>query len=383
MQIGINASRARSGGARAHLAGILSELDPQGCGIHKIHLFAYKDLLDGLPNFPWLVKHCPVELSKGLLVQLWWEKFRLPMMLADVGCDVLLNVDAGSVCRFLPSITMSRDMLSYEPGEMDRYKFNLARVRLFALKHVQNAALRHATGVVFLTNYAAHVIQKSCGELKNVKIIPHGVSDLFRNKTANDDRRSNGGVIRLLYVSNVDLYKHQWHVVAAAEILRLQGVKVQLTLIGGGDGPASERLNRQIIKSDPEGEYVKCLPFLQHEKIPDQLACADIFVFASSCENMPNTLVEAMAAGLPIVSSDRGPMPEILGDAGLYFNPESPESIASAIHEMASNESMRLSLSRKSKLKSNQYSWKICAEQTWRFVYSTKTAKSERGRSFG
>ena len=69
---------------------------------------------------------------------------------------------------------------------------------------------------------------------------------------------------------------------------------------------------------------------------------------------MPNTLIEAMAAGLPIVSSDRGPMPEILGDAGLYFNPESPDSIASALYEMASNTSMRLSLSRKSKLKSDQ-----------------------------
>ncbi len=383
MQIGINASRARSGGARAHLNGILSEFDSQVYGIHKIHLFAFKDLLDGLPNFPWLVKHCPVELSKGLFVQLWWEKFCLPMMLADVGCDILLNVDAGSICRFMPSITMSRDMLSYEPGEMDRYKFSLARVRLLALKHVQNAAFRHATGVIFLTNHAAHVIQKSCGKLENVKIIPHGVSDLFRDKTANDDRRNNDGVIRLLYVSNVDLYKHQWHVVVAVEILRLRGVKVHLTLIGGGDGPASERLNRQIIKSDPEGEYVKCLPFLQHEKIPDQLACADIFVFASSCENMPNTLVEAMAAGLPIVSSDRGPMPEILGDAGLYFNPESPDSIASAIYKMASNTSMRLRLSRKSKLKSDHYSWKICAEQTWRFVSSAKNAKNERGGSFG
>jgi glycosyltransferase involved in cell wall biosynthesis len=46
---------------------------------------------------------------------------------------------------------------------------------------------------------------------------------------------------------------------------------------------------------------------------------------------MPNILLEAMAAGLPIACSNRGPMPEVLGTAGLYFNPENPAEIACAI----------------------------------------------------
>ena len=54
---------------------------------------------------------------------------------------------------------------------------------------------------------------------------------------------------------------------------------------------------------------------------------AHLFVFASSCENMPNTLVEAMASGLPIACSDRGPMPEILRDGGTYFDPENEVTI--------------------------------------------------------
>ena len=56
MQVGINASRARSGGAKAHLKGILLEFKPKNYGIVQIHLFAYQELLDNLPNFPWLVK---------------------------------------------------------------------------------------------------------------------------------------------------------------------------------------------------------------------------------------------------------------------------------------------------------------------------------------
>jgi glycosyltransferase involved in cell wall biosynthesis len=64
---------------------------------------------------------------------------------------------------------------------------------------------------------------------------------------------------------------------------------------------------------------------------------SDIFVFASSCENMPNTLIEGMAAGLKIACSSRGPMPEVLKDAGYYFDPESPVSISKAIEQIILN----------------------------------------------
>ncbi len=67
----------------------------------------------------------------------------------------------------------------------------------------------------------------------------------------------------------------------------------------------------------------------------------DHFVFASSCENMPNTLVEAIAAGLPLACSRRGPMHEILGDTGLYFDPESHLSIAEAIRRLIDDPLLR------------------------------------------
>jgi len=290
-------------------------------------------------------------------------------MLADVGCDVLLNVDAGSICRFLPSITMSRDMLSYEPGEMDRYKFNLARVRLFALKHVQNAALRHATGVVFLTNYAAHVIQKSCGKLKNVEIIPHGVGDSFRNKTAIDDSWNNRGVIRLLYVSNVELYKHQWHVIDAISYLRDRGYKLTLKLVGGEASATAEKLVKSAIKkSVDEGDFVSRIEFISHDKIPALLSDSDLFLFASSCENMPVTLIEGMSVGLPIVCSDRGPMPEVLMDGGVYFDPEDARSIADAVERVLCSPDLRSSISSKAKALSLQYNWKRCSDDTFKYI---------------
>jgi glycosyltransferase involved in cell wall biosynthesis len=94
-------------------------------------------------------------------------------------------------------------------------------------------------------------------------------------------------------------------------------------------------------------------------------------VFASSCENMPNTLVEGMASGLPIACSNRGPMPEILQDGGVYFNPESANSIAAAIEELLVNDDRRTSIARRARELAAQYSWQRCAEETWEFLRAT------------
>ncbi len=370
--LGINACRARSGGAIAHLVGILREVDPTEFGIRGVHVWSYSKLLAALPEAPWLVKHGPRELERSLLHQLWWERFTLPGELRRTGCSIVLNVDAGSVCRFRPAVTMSRDMLSYEPGEIERYGFSRARLRLIALRHVQNASLQAADGAVFLTHYAARVIQQSCGPLRNIAHIPHGVGAAFQNIEPDHSWPMAGErAIRCLYVSNALPYKHQWNVVDAVARLRQRGFELQLELVGGGEGKAQARLQAQISVSDPNRAFVTQREFVPQHTLPGLLAQADLFVFASSCENMPNTLVEAMAAGLPIACSNRGPMPEVLEDGGVYFDPEDPGSTAAAIEDLITDPGKRARLTVRAKELARQYSWTRCARETFSFIART------------
>ncbi|MDC0309229.1 glycosyltransferase family 4 protein [bacterium] len=369
LNLGINASRARSGGGVAHLIGILQEANPADFGIEKVHVWSYEKLLAALPTAPWLIKHAPPELDLSLLRQLWWERFSLPKELRKVCCNVLLNVDAGSVCHFRPAVTMSRDMLSYDLGEIERYGVSKARLRLIVLRHVQNAALKSADGAIFLTRYAAHVIQQSCGPLRNIAHIPHGVGAAFQNIEPDHSWPIVGErAIRCLYVSNALPYKHQWNVVEAVAQLRQRGFELQLELVGGGEGIAQERLEAQIAAADPDRTFVTQREFVPQATLLGLLAQADLFVFASSCENMPNTLVEAMAAGLPIACSNRGPMPEVLEDGGVYFDPEDPDSIAAAIEDLITDSSKRTRLAVRAKELSHQYSWKRCARETFSFI---------------
>ena len=380
LTVGINASRARSGGAIAHLVGILQETDPADFGIDKVHVWSYERLLATLPSAPWLVKHGPPELERSLWRQLWWERFSLPGELKNTNCAVVLNVDAGSVCRFRPSVTMSRDMLSYEPGEIERYGISKARLRLIALRYVQNAALRSADGVIFLTRYAARVIQNSCGPLGKVGYIPHGVGMEFQ-VAERPPFAAETKPIRCLYISNALPYKHQWHVVEAVSRLRKRGHDLQLELVGGGDGRAQKRLQEKIAEVDPDCRFVTQREFVPQRVLPQFLAAADIFVFASSCENMPNTLVEAMTAGVPIACSNRGPMPEVLKDGGVYFDPENPDSIAEAIVDLIANPAKRLLLADRAKELSRQYSWSRCAHETFSFIAQTAVRTTRSGKA--
>jgi len=329
-------------------------------------------LSNDLPNFNWLIKHSPKFLNKSLLFQIFWQTFLLKKNLKYHKCDILYTLDASSFCNFSPSVSMSRDMLSYEKSIMKLYGFSLARLRLILILHLQNWTLRRSNGVIFLTKYAAEVIQQHTGLLKNFTIIHHGVSDNFRKIELNNSLKIlTDKVINCLYVSNTSYYKNQWNVVLAVEMLRSKGYNIQLILVGGGKGKPQRILERQMRLSDPSGIYIKQHEFVSQASLPLFLSKADIFIFASSCENMPNTLVEGMAAGLPIVCSDRGPMPEVLKDGGVYFNPIDPYSISKAIEITILNENLRKKIAETAKHHSENYTWSKTAENTILFIKKT------------
>lgn len=370
LKIAVDASRNRSGGAKAHLIGILSEAKLTQLDIEQIHVWSDGSLLDSIPDVSWIVKHNPTELNQSLVSQIWWQATKLTKEIKLANCDILFTTDASTLCSFSPMVVLSRDMLSYESGVMLRFK-GYSLLRLIAILLIQNLAFRRAQGVIFLTKYAGEVIQRSCGSLKSVSYIPHGVGNSFKHTQPSSLWTDNDRQIRCLYVSNTAPYKNQWIVVQAIEILRSRGYDLVLNLIGGGSGKEQKRLDKQILTSDPNGEFVRQLGFVPHQDLPSHLANTDLFIFASSCENMPNTLVEAMAVGLPIACSNRGPMPEILSEGGVYFNPEDPQSIADAVEEIVKNPYLRRQIATRAKQRSEEFSWSRCATETWSFITET------------
>lgn len=371
MIVGVDASRNRSGGAVAHIRGLLSGDDPQNHGIARVHLWAHDALLDVISEKPWLTKHRVAATNGSIPRQMVWQRFSLPRLARDLGVSVMFNTDAGSVCSFLPCATLSQDMLSFEPGEMQRYPWpERARFRLELLRFVQLYRLRRSTKALFLSKHAQQVIGGFVS-LRESAVIPHGIDRRFFEAGGSRRIWPTEGPVRCLYVSNVAPYKHQWHVVAAFSELRARtGRDLRLRLVGGGGGVALSRLQCAVAECDPHGQFVEMEDFIPNEAIANELAVADLFVYASSCENLPITLLEAMASGVPIASSNRGPMPEVLGNSAALFDPEDPQSIANAVEELLRDDTLRNRSASEARRRAEGYTWKLCAGQTWRELAS-------------
>jgi glycosyltransferase involved in cell wall biosynthesis len=374
--IGIDATNLRQGGGRTHLIELLRVAQPLTHGIRKVIVWGGRETLATLEDRPWLEKINPVELDKGLLSRTLWQRFKLSQTARRAGCDLLFVPGGSYAGSFHPVVTMSRNMLPFEWQELWRYGWSLTTFRLLLLRYSQTRTYRGADGVIFLTRYAEQVVLKSMGRLSNERaIIPHGLNSRFTMAPRRQrpiESYCADSPYRLLYVSIINQYKHQWHLVEAVARLRQQtGWPLVLDLVGPAYPPALKRLKASLHRFDPDASWIRYLGAVPYAELHQIYVQADLGVFASSCENMPNILLETMAAGLPIACSNRGPMPEILQDAGVYFDPEDPEEIASALKQLIVSPDVRAEMANNSYAVAATYSWRRCADDTFEILADT------------
>lgn len=367
--IGIDATNLRSGGGVTHLLELLRAVQPTEHGIDRVVIWGGKPTLKALEAQPWLSKRNPSALDKGLLQRTFWQRYNLSQAARDEGCDMLFVPGGSYAGSFHPVVTMSQNLLPFEMHELRRYGWSLLTLKLLLLRLTQSRSFRKADGVIFLTEYARDVVLRVTR--KQTCIVPHGLNPRFdkapklqRDITEYDDAHP----YRVLYVSIIDQYKHQWHVVEAVAALRKQGLPIVLDLVGPAYPAALKRLNQTIDRVDTERRWVHYHGAMPFNELHLRYAEADLGLFASSCENMPNILLETMASGLPIACSNRGPMPEMLGNAGMYFDPEQPEEIASALLALIKSPQLRTKLAQASYAKTQEYSWQRCANETFEFL---------------
>jgi glycosyltransferase involved in cell wall biosynthesis len=372
MRLGIDASNIRGGGGVTHLVELLRAADPQAYGFKQVIVWGGAATFGRFEERPWLRKVHEPLLDRSLPYRLYWQRFMLVRALRREGCDMLFAPGGSYIGPFRPFVSMSQNLLPFEWTEARRYGFSWQLLRNMFLRFSQSWSFRAANGVIFLTEYARDVVMKTVKDLDGMTtIIPHGINDRFflppRHQKALSDA-SREYPFRILYVSIIDVYKHQWHVAEAVAQLINEGLPVQLDLIGPAYPPALKRINKALHKFDKQGSCIRYHGLVPYEELLNWYHQADILVFASSCENMPNILLEAMVAGLPIACSNRGPMPEVLGAAGLYFNPENPAEIACAIRSLLDSPALRAEKAEAAYWRAKAFTWQRCAEQTFQFL---------------
>ena len=371
MILGIDASNILAGGGVTHLQNLINAARPEHFGIEKVIIWGEGAILANLPQYNWLELRKEAALNNSLLYRLWWKQFRLAELVGG-SCDLLLIPGGFYLGNFRPYVTMFQNMQVFETPELNREGVSKEMVRFRLLKAAQSLTFRRSQGLICLSEYSLKYLKLFYPKLLNdvpTRIIPHGSGSIVQSVSSQHIQTERP--LCILYVSTVKQYKHQWNLIDAVGRLLSEGFKLKLDLIGGGDSRALRRMNKAINRNRDQGEFVNYLGNLPHRETLSRYQKSDIFVFPSSCETFGISLLEAMESGLSIACSDRGPMPDILKDGGLYFNPESVCSIIECLRYLLVRPELRKSLGEKARKYAQAYSWTKCAEETFSFLQET------------
>lgn len=377
MNIVINALSARRGGGQTYLINLLQHLDSHS--VSNIYILAPDSLF--LPNDDRIARIAIKWPTDNPVLRAVWEKFRLPALLRCLKADILfcpgglINADPPPGCK---TVTMFRNMIPFDPAVRALYPPGPARVRNWLLEKGMLKSMLRADRVIFISEFARGVIEERAGrKFSNAVTIPHGVNEHFRINPEKLPLRPTwlpSGEY-LLYVSIFEAYKHQLEVVRAFGLLCERRPTVEFLVLAGQDNlPAAERVREEVVRLGLEKRVILA-GNVPYNDLPALYAHAKINLFASSCENCPNILLEAMGAGRPLLVSNRQPMPEFGGEAARYFDPSQPESIATAVLELIDDDMLLAEMAGKVRHRSMLYDWKDTSARTWEAISSLATAK--------
>ncbi|EKD33178.1 MAG: glycosyl transferase, group 1 [uncultured bacterium] len=137
----------------------------------------------------------------------------------------------------------------------------------------------------------------------------------------------------------------------------------QLVLVGKRD-LFYDRLQNKLNECGPDNCAVRMFGFAAENELDALYENATAYLFPSLCEGFGLPPLEAMARKVPVLSSNRSCMPEILNSAALYFDPESETDLIAQMNEIVSNENTRNSLIRKGVQRIQNFSWDKMAKET-------------------
>ncbi len=301
------------------------------------------------------------------------EQLRLPSMIRSAKVDVMYF--PGNFASFscpVPYVLNIRAVAHYYGNE---YGVDLPR-RVMRKLLMPFSAKRAARIITPSEDIKKDVIRFVGVKAEKIEVIPHGVDTaLFDGEKNRHDLEGDSLLKRfdldkgeyLLYVSALWQYKNQDKLIEAhARLVKKTQREIPLVLAGKGTGTDDKYLSRlhELPRALGTEHLVRFVGQIQQHELRFLYAHAKAFIFPSSYESFGNPIFESWISGIPVATSNVHSFPEIVGNAGLLFDPNDKSAFDSALEQIISDQKLRQQLISRGLDRVKEFTWKRCVMRT-------------------
>lgn len=279
-----------------------------------------------------------------------------------------------AVYSYFPLIARTPCVVCYHDTIAERFPELIFPTRLnFRLWQAKTAMAK------LQSRRAMTVSEASAREIETVLKIPRDRIDVITEGPGPAFRRDPSGAAAararfgvpegaplLVYVGGFNRHKNVAGLLRAMPAVVAANPSVRLLVVGDTSGQGFwDNLQelRGLVAAEPLLETCVQFPgYLDDETLAALLNGASALVLPSLAEGFGLPAVEAMACGAPVLASDRGSLPEVVGDAGRLFDPEDPGDIARTINGFLADTAMQRELSARAVARSKLFTWERAAE---------------------
>jgi len=263
----------------------------------------------------------------------------------------------------LPRMKLRRAVATFHDLFVMTGEYSTKEFRARFTAQARDAAKR-ADLVIAVSEFTKRQVVALLGvEEARVRVVPHGTRQLAY------PRREKPREKVVLNVGAVQARKNIARLVEAFEAL---GAEWRLTL-AGSFGYGAEKIRERIAQS-PAKDRIRVLGYVEPDDLAAWYARAAIFAFPSLDEGFGMPVLEAMAGGCPVLTSNRSALPEVAGEAAVLVDPEDTEALTAALGNLAANEGLRQDLAARGLERARLFTWERAVRETWR-VYEEAASR--------
>jgi len=308
----------------------------------NLHYQSNKDLL----NYSWKA----YNYSKHLINKRKKENTQYNL------CHAFFGIPCGYIALKLKNKYNLPYIVSLRGSDVPGHNPKFALLDKLIFKRLSKKIWKEAYKVIANSNdliYEAKKTKEDC----NFAVIPNGIDTKFYKKI-NIKRNKYKNNLILLYVGRLSKVKGLDYLLKAISNLD----SLELWLVGDGDqkNHLEELSNKLKIR-----QKVKFLGIKDKKELLQIYNTSDIFILPSLNEGMSNSILEAMACGLPIITTDTGGSKELIKGNGFIISKASPEALRQAINKFLINPNLIKSMSNISRLLAERMSWGNVADDYW------------------